>query len=116
MKLLHLETGKEELFEDISNFSFNKMADHLMMVAYKPEGSKTEGKDIILRNLENRKTRNIGNISEWAFNKEGDLLAYIIDAEGKKGNGVELFRLTNYQVQVIDSDTATYRKLTWEKK
>jgi len=116
MKLLHLETDKEELFEDISSFSFNKRSDHLVMVTYKPEGSKTEGKDIILRNLDNRKTRNIGNVSEWSFNKEGDLLAYVIDAEGKKGNGVELFRLTNYQVEVIDSDTATYRKLTWEKK
>jgi len=113
MKLLKLESGDEELFEDISSFSFNKKSDHVVMVTYPPKGNNTKGKDIILRNLKNKNTRNIGNVSEWAFNKEGDLMAYIIDAEGKRGNGVELFRLANYQVEVIDSDTSSYTKLTW---
>jgi len=62
LKLLNLETGKEELFEDISSFEFNKKANHIVMVTYPPDGSKTKGKDIILRNLDNRKTRNIGNV------------------------------------------------------
>lgn len=116
LQLLNLETGKDELFEDISSFQFNKKADHIVMVTYPPKGSESKGNDIILRNLKNGKTRNIGNVSEWSFNKKGDLLTYIIDANGKKGNGVEIFRLENYQVDVIDSDTATYGKLTWEKE
>lgn len=116
VKLLDLGSGREELFEDISSFRFSEGGGHLAMEGYAPKGASHKGKDLILRNLKNGRTRNIGNVSEWAFNKNGNYLAYIIDAEGKKGNGVELFRLAGYQVVGIDSDTATYRNLEWEKK
>lgn len=116
MTLLNLETGDEEKFEEISSFRFSESSGHLVMVAYKPKGIKHKGKDIILRNLLTGQTRNIGNVSEWAFNKKGTYLAYIIDASGKKGNGVELYKLASDQLVGIDSDTSSYLNLAWEKK
>ncbi len=116
MKLLNLTTGEEVLFEDIQSFRFSEDATHLGMKMYSPEKSKNPGSDLLLRNLKTGTTRNIGNVSEWGFNKKGDRLAYIIATEKKLGNGVELFDLGAYKVHVLASDTSTFRKLVWERK
>lgn len=116
MKLLRLESGEEELFEGINRYQFSDDAKHLVMETYAPKDSKLKSKDIILRNLESGTTRNIGNVAEWAFNEKGDFLAYAVSAEKKRGNGVELFDLRSYQVQVLASDTSIFRQLSWEEE
>ncbi len=113
--LLNLDSGEEETFESISSFSISEDGKHLIMSTYPPKGSKAKGKDLIVRNLETGTSRNIGNVSEWAINKKGNLLAYIIDAEKKRGNGVELFDLQKYSISFLASDTTTFRKLAWEE-
>ncbi|MBK7872278.1 MAG: hypothetical protein IPJ74_17185 [Saprospiraceae bacterium] len=115
MILLNLESGAEETYESISSFGISQDAKHLIMSTYPPKDSKLEGKDLIVHNLETRTSRNIGNVSEWSLNKKGNLLAYIIDADKKRGNGVELFNLEKYQISFLASDTSTFRKLNWEK-
>lgn len=114
MVLLNLETGTEETFESISSFGISNDSKHLIMSTYPPKDSKLAGKDLIVHNLETRVSRNIGNVSEWALNDKGNLLAYIIDAEKNRGNGVELFNLEKYQINFLASDTTTFRKLAWE--
>lgn len=116
MILLDLDSGEDETFESISSFSISEDSKHLIMSTYPPKGSKAKGKDLIVHNLEKGTSRNIGNVSEWALNKKGNLLAYIIDAEKKRGNGVELFDLEKYSIQFLASDTTTFRKLAWEEE
>ncbi len=113
--LVNLATGTEETYESISGFEISDDSRHLIMATYPPKDSKLEGKDLIVHNLETRTSRNIGNVNEWALNKKGNLLAYIIDAEKNRGNGVELFNLEKYQLNFLASDTTTFRKLAWEK-
>ncbi|MEL7119767.1 MAG: prolyl oligopeptidase family serine peptidase, partial [Bacteroidota bacterium] len=114
MVLLNLESGKEEMFESISQFGISNDSKHVVMSTYPPKGSKLKGKDLIVHNLNTGMSRNIGNVSEWSINDKGNLLAYIIDAEKKRGNGVELFNLEKYQISFLASDTTTFKKLSWE--
>jgi dipeptidyl aminopeptidase/acylaminoacyl peptidase len=113
-RLLDLSTGKERLFENISSFSLTKDSKHLIMSGYSPENSKN--KDLFVFNLSTGTLKNIGNVSEYSINKPGNRLAYIISAENKKGNGVELMNLDSYNITFIDNDTCTYRSLAWERE
>ncbi len=112
--LLNLLTGDKRIFDEVSSFSFTRNSKHLIMNGYADEKSKTE--DVYLYNLASGTLKNIGNVKEYSVNKRGDRLAYIIDAVGTMGNGVELFNLDNYAVRVIDNDTTTYTDLSWEKE
>src|SRR5262249_46780221 len=46
------------------------------------------GSDLILRELATGSELNIGNVSEFSFDKKGQWLALVIDAQGQSGNGV----------------------------
>ncbi len=112
--LLDLNTGDKRIFEDIQNFSLGKDNKHLIMSAYPAENTKSY--DLYIYKLESGIIKNIGNVLEYGLNKAGNRLAYIIDAEGMKGNGVELFNLDNFSVSIIDTDTTAYSGLVWEKE
>ncbi|MBN1388539.1 MAG: S9 family peptidase [Bacteroidales bacterium] len=112
--LLNLEKGTKRIFEDIQQFTLSKDSKHLIMSGYAAENSKSY--DLYTYDLESGIMKNIGNVSDYGLNKKGNRLAYIIDAEGMKGNGVELFNLDDYSIRIIDTDTTTYTKLAWEKE
>ena len=112
-RLLNLTEGTERVFENIESFYFTRDASHLILNGYAGE-KKT--RDLYLCHLSTGRVKNIGNISESAINRPGNRLAYIIEAEDKKGNGVELLNLSDYSVIFIDNDTASYRSLVWERE
>ena len=116
MGLLNLETGKDIVFEDVNSFTFSEDGKYLAMKKYKVSSQKSNGSDIILRDLNVETDLNIGNVAEYGFNKKGNLFACIIDAEGKSGNGVHLYNLSEHTVKVVDSEKATYSQLQWNKE
>jgi hypothetical protein len=61
-------------------------------------------------------TENLGNVSEFAFDKKGDWLAYLIDARDKAGNGVLLRNMTSGAQPSPDNARAAYKSLTWTEK
>ncbi len=113
-RLLELSTGKERIFDNISSFAFTRDASHIIMSGYPDEKSKT--RNLFIYNLKTGTIKNIGNISEYSVNKPGNRLVYIVNAEDKKGNGVEMMNLADYSISFIDNDTATYRNLVWERE
>jgi hypothetical protein len=112
-RLLNLTDGTEKIFENIESFYFTRDASHLIMSGY--AGDKRT-RDLFLCHLSSGRVKNLGNISESAVNRAGNRLAYIISAEDKKGNGVELLNLADYSVTFIENDTALYRSLVWERE
>ncbi|HEN20893.1 MAG TPA: hypothetical protein ENN86_02670, partial [Desulfobacteraceae bacterium] len=112
--LLNLDTGTKRVFDDIQQFTLSKDNKHLIMNGY--AGENTKRYDLYIHRLETGAIKNIGNVSDYGLNKKGSRLAYIIDAEGKKGNGVEVFNLDDYSIRIIDTDTTTYTKLSWEEE
>lgn len=74
------------------------------------------GADLVLRELAADTELNVGNVSEFAFDRKGQYLALVIDAAGQTGNGVQLRNLAAGTQIVLDSAKATYRGLAWTEK
>lgn len=120
--IINLINGEKREYEKVRSFRFsNENPGWIVMSKYPPEGQtpgkdKPTGGDIILRELSTGREYNIGNVSEYSFNKKGDLLALIIDANDMAGNGILLRDMKTGVVQSIENDKAVYRALTWTEK
>jgi len=120
--LVELATGKQKEFERAGAYSFNGRLSSYLAISLvkernpsaKPDDPK--GADLLIVELDSGKTQNIGNVGEFDFNKEGNLLAYTIDAANKTGNGVYLMNIAGKQTSVLDNDKATYRSLAWTEE
>lgn len=109
----NLETGEETVVPDISSFSFSGSGTFIAMRGYRPEGAKGRGVAVVVRDLERGTDTHFGNIAEVAWQDEGALLAMVIDAETKIGNGVQLFDPTSGVTRSLDTDTVAYKGLQW---
>jgi dienelactone hydrolase len=112
-RLVNLESGSVRIFDNTESFTFAKNANHLILSGY---ANDNKTRDIFIHNLKTGYTKSIGNISEFSVNKPGNRLAYITSAENKKGNGVELMNLDNYNISFLSNDTSVYRNLVWERE
>lgn len=113
--LMNLSTAVVDTIPNISGFEFSDDGSHLVMQKYPPEEAQTEGRDIIIRNLQNETNQLYGNVADYKFNEAGSHLAFTIDATEKLGNGVHLLNLESNSVQVLESDTTTYKHLNWNE-
>jgi dienelactone hydrolase len=135
--LIELATGKTVEYEGMSRFAFNGEAGTVLAV-HKPAGAappapaapgpqrKQEekqsspkagrGTDLILRELATGKELVLGNVAEFAFDKKGDWLALLIDAQGQIGNGVQLRNMKSAVLHQLDSARAIYQGLVWSEK
>lgn len=120
--VVELATGKKREYEKVNDYAFNgESATHLALLLAKERsgGSKPDdpkGNDLLLVDLTSGKAQNIGNVSEFAFNKKGTYLAYTIDASGLAGNGIHLYSVAANQTRIIDSDKARYQSLNWTEE
>jgi dienelactone hydrolase len=137
--LVELATGKKTEFEKTRRFVFNgEKSSAIALQRYGPEpagggaaagggtgapgaggGTPPErpaGSDLLLFELASGSEINVGNVSEFAFDKKGEWLAWVVDAQDKAGNGVELRNMTSGAVQGLDSAAASYKSLTWTEK
>jgi dipeptidyl aminopeptidase/acylaminoacyl peptidase len=81
-----------------------------------PPDSRPRGTDLILRDLAAGAELNSGNVSEFAFTRDGKFLASAIDAADKIGNGVQLRDMTTGAVTSLDTDAASYERLSWTEE
>jgi dipeptidyl aminopeptidase/acylaminoacyl peptidase len=113
--LMNLNTSKVDTIKFVQSATFSDDGMFLAIRKYKAEGVKTEGSDLVVRNLSSGTMQNVGSVSEFAFSPEGALLAVAIDASDKLGNGVQLIDLKTSTTQILDSDVRTYSRLQWRK-
>ena len=120
--VVNLATGEKKEFEKVRSFRFsNENPNWIVLSKYPPEGTtpgkdKPTGGDIVLRELSSGKEFNIGNVAGYSFNKKGDLLAMIIDANDMAGNGILLRNMNTGVIQPIENDKAVYNSLNWTEK
>ena len=133
--LLNLVSGETTIFDDIESFAFSRDGSFLAMSRYAaapPPGSRggsaggsagpetaeeKPGTMVIVRNLAAGKDMAFGNVSQFAW-QDADrsrLLAMTISAEGKTGNGAQLFDAGNGVLRVLDSSASIYTGLSWRK-
>ena len=113
MGLMNLATGKKEVIQNINRFNFSRNGKFLAVYLAPPKESRDKGAVLLVKNLGDGTTRTIGNVTEYAFNKKSDYLAYIVESANTAGNSAELFHLQNYTLKIMASDTAKFSKLTW---
>jgi dipeptidyl aminopeptidase/acylaminoacyl peptidase len=128
--LIELATGKKTEFEKARRFAFSgEKATAIAIHRYGPEAPPTPppapgvtpperptGSDLLLHELASGDELNIGNVSDFAFNKAGDWLAWVVDATDKAGNGVVLRNMSTGAVLPLDHAQANYRSLSWNEK
>ncbi|MBD3616753.1 MAG: S9 family peptidase [Gracilimonas sp.] len=115
-ELLNLETGEKYTVDRSAGMEFSMNGKFWTVHREKPESdkSKHKGSDLIVRDLRDGTVINIGNVSEFAFNKKSTMLAYLIDASEKEGNGLYLKNLDTGILTTLDSDTVSYTNLSWD--
>jgi dipeptidyl aminopeptidase/acylaminoacyl peptidase len=129
--LVELATGKKTEFEKTRRFAFSgEKSTALALHRYPadaPAGppaaagagaaaDRPLGSDLLLYELASGSELNLGNVSEFAFDKKGDWLACLIDARDKAGNGVVLRNMNTGAQQALDSAAAVYKGLNWTEK
>ena len=136
----NLESGEETEIENPSSFSFS--GDSRWLAVHKarsggggsaaPEagrggpggggagsggagtgGEGPRGSDLILLEVSTGVMTNLGNVAEVAFNEASTHLAYVVDAEGRDGNGVHLLELGTARVLPLNTGDHLYEGLTW---
>jgi dipeptidyl aminopeptidase/acylaminoacyl peptidase len=137
--LVELATGKKVEFEKIRRFAFSGEAAGVLALHRSPAtpapgappaaaappadaseaapaNDRPSGTDLLLYDLESGREMSVGNVSEFAFDKKGNRLAWLVDATDKEGNGIELREMSTGATAVLDSAKATYKSLTWTEK
>ncbi len=116
-ELLDLFSGEKITVENISSFTFSKGSDFLAVKKNRADPKADfKGADLILYHLKTGAYHNLGNVTEFKFNKAGKYLAFIVDAADKAGNGLYMMELDRGILTVLDSGQARYSQLTWSKK
>ena len=130
--LVELSSGKKTEFDGIRRFAFSgdrslALALHRYTAvpagpvappaagAPKPE-EKPQGADLLVHDLATGADFSIGNVSDFAFDKKGNWLAWLIDAQDKAGNGIQIRDLATGAVYPLDSAKASYKGLSWTEK
>ncbi|MGW8123849.1 alpha/beta hydrolase family protein [Roseivirga echinicomitans] len=114
--LMNLNGTDSLIKEDVSSFSFSDDSQFLALKQNVASGKKSKGADLIIRNLKTGTEMNFGNVSDFAWQEKGSLMAMIIDADGKAGNGLQLFDAKTNILKVLDSKEAVYTGLQWRKE
>ncbi|HRO85121.1 MAG TPA: prolyl oligopeptidase family serine peptidase [Niabella sp.] len=128
--VIDLLKDKKTEFEKVGGFKLNNKQSTYLAFTITPDrggaapaiagqagsmASRTTSFDLVVLELESGKIINIGNVGEFDFNTQGDLLAYAVDAANKIANGLYVFNLKNQQTIVLDNDKTTYKSLNWKK-
>jgi dipeptidyl aminopeptidase/acylaminoacyl peptidase len=126
--VVELATGKKTEFERVRRFAFSGERGTMIAMHRYPVSSPTpppavsagaaaddkpSGSDLILYEMATGNEMNIGNVSDFSFDKKGNYLAWIIDAQDKIGNGIEVRDMATGMVMPLDSAKASYKGLTW---
>jgi dipeptidyl aminopeptidase/acylaminoacyl peptidase len=134
--LVNLADGAKVEFEGIRRFAFAGAAANCLALHKSPAPAggtttlgtgqpsgpaaaapeRSSGADLILRDLPSGNELTLGNVSEFAFDKKGEWLALVIDAQGQIGNGVQLRNMKTAALQQLDSGKASYQGLAWTEK
>ncbi|MGF1580743.1 MAG: prolyl oligopeptidase family serine peptidase [Gemmataceae bacterium] len=122
LMLIELTTGKKSEIDKVSGFQFSgEEGQWIALRKYSPASTtkskdKATGSNLILRELATGQELNFGNIASFAFNKSGEWLAMVVDAQDHAGNGIQLFHVPTQSIRSVERGKANYKSLLWNKE
>jgi dipeptidyl aminopeptidase/acylaminoacyl peptidase len=116
MVLRNLETGDSLTFADAASFTFPENTG-LVLVRKRGPGSDAgyTGADLVVHDLAEGSSLNLGNVSDFSVNEPGTHLAYLVDAQGKAGNGLYVLELATNRITPLDTDQRRYSQMSWNE-
>ncbi|WP_242132577.1 alpha/beta hydrolase family protein [Aestuariivivens marinum] len=109
--LLNLKSMDTINLEDYSYFNISGTENFIALVK---ENNNT--KTLIVKNLETSSNLTFGNITEFRWQPEGDLLAMLIKTEDNIGNTIQLYNPNTGTLKVLDQKDVEYSGLNWFEK
>ena len=109
--LVNLATGAKKEFERIRRFSFN--TEDATWIVMQGANDAAGGADLLLYNIASAETFNMGRAAEYAFNRDGDMLAYTMASTDQVGNGVQLRNMKTGTSKSLENDRLLYSHLAW---
>ena len=125
--ILELSGGEVTTIESVEAFAFDSSGRHLAFRRYPLEpkdppdpaatddGAPAPGSTLVVRDLATGRDTTFGNVSEFAWQDKGPLIAFTISADDKIGNGLHVYDPGTSALRVLDSAAAGYVGLTWRK-
>lgn len=119
--LVSLPGNQKVTFEKVKTFSFSGESSEWLAIQFTaPETASKDkdaakGTDLLLYHLSTKKSYNLGNVAEYAFNKAGNILAYTIDANGQNGNGIFIRDMKTGIITALENDKANYKSINWNE-
>ena len=126
LRLTRLATGETTTIDGIESFAFSASGSHLAMRRYPPQADDAAKPNewgdeppssaaLIIRTLATGVDLSIGQVSQFAWQSKGSLLAIAVAADGGTGNGVQLYDGASGRLRVLDSSSSIYSGLAWRK-
>ena len=130
MELRELASGRTQSWQRMQSGEFNSTASHLILrrraagaVGGRGAGpapapaptapNAARGTDAVVHDLASGRSLFLGSVGDISFNRQGDLLAYSVDAQLRDGNGLFMIDVRSGRTHVLDNDTLQYNRLTW---
>ena len=127
MGLIDLTTLDTEIIESVAAFAFSDNGAYLAVHRHRVEADRAtrdedsdeesdpQGADLILRTLVTNADLTFANVSAFAWQDDGTLLAMTIAAAGRTGNGVQLYDAATGALRALDSNSALFSGLAWRE-
>ncbi|TJY68733.1 S9 family peptidase [Sphingobacterium alkalisoli] len=125
LKIVSLSDTTSTVFDNVQSIQFSNEDSKWIAIRFskttsrpagQPSSESGKGSDLLLYHLENKKSFNLGNVSDFKFNKSGQYIAYTVDADGTNGNGILLLDLKTGLTSILQNDKANYSKINWNKE
>ena len=110
-----LATGETTEIENIASFGFSDDGRYLVMRRYKAKGQKHNGVDTLVRDLATGRDTSFGNVASYAWMDDGPLMAMVLGAADRVGNGILVYNAATGNLRTLDSAHRDYRSLTWRE-
>ncbi|TXD72731.1 S9 family peptidase [Aequorivita antarctica] len=103
-----LDLQKGSIFRYINIHSFHFTENGKFIALYKVSG---EEKSLIVKNLENNREVEMAAVAEYAFNKNGDSLAFITNTVEK--GSVNIMNTKDFKIHTLFSSQSNFKDLVW---
>jgi dipeptidyl aminopeptidase/acylaminoacyl peptidase len=116
LHLVDLRSGTRTEEAGVRAFAFSKGGRFLAVHRDRSDAdAKHTGSDLLLRDLTQGTVLSFGNVAEYAFNEEGTLLAYLVDAAEKAGNGLYVVSAAEGRIRALDTGAHRFEDLAWSE-
>jgi hypothetical protein len=113
--VVNLDTGAKIEAPKVRRFALAPSGGWIALHKYAPDATPTaSATDLLLRELATGQQIFIGNVSDFAFDKQGRYLVWTVDTQDKVGNGMQLRDMRSGAVHSLESDDrAVYSRMSW---